>query len=312
MSTTSSTMLWNQSGDKVIGVLASLIAIVFLFFIWTIVQVVGNAQDESEYLNMASELRVLSQQLAAHSRDSSEGKEAAFNELETVRADIQAQMEAFQAGTKDLDPLSQFLPSEVSDLSQVWTRLDADAQAILSSRNEVLFLHEVAEELADTIPELQARYDTVVEILIEGRASAEQVASAQKQTWRAERIARNVDKMLVGGEQADDAADQFILDASEFGEILNSMLNGNPAMGIKRINNEEVRSALFEVADLFEFITGSVDDIFTASPDLKKVSAATEKVFVDSPLMMGQTSKLTEKINDLESRRPVYESSVSA
>ena len=54
MSTTSSTMLWNQSGDKVIGVLASLIEIVFLFFIWTIVQVVGNAQDESEYLNMAS------------------------------------------------------------------------------------------------------------------------------------------------------------------------------------------------------------------------------------------------------------------
>ena len=38
------------------------------------------------------------------------------------------------------------------------------------------------------------------------------------------------------------------MDASEFGEILNGMLNGNAAMGIKRVRDAEARQALDEVS----------------------------------------------------------------
>ncbi len=305
MSTTSSTMLWNQSGNKNIIYLFGAIAVVFAFLIWNIIEVVRYAQDDAEYLNMTGELRVLSQQMATHSREAKEGKASAFEELETVRKEIATQIKSFEKGSVSLPALKQELPKEITELSTVWGRVNADSQTIYANSDRVLFLHEVAATLSASIPELQQKYDTVVDILVDSRASADQVASAQKQTWRAERIARNVDKMLAGGDNADAAADQFNLDASEFGEILNGMLNGNAAMGIKRVRDPEARQALDEVSSLFEFITVSVDDIFKASPDLKKVSESADKIFVDSPVMMEQTSKLAQKINDLEATRPI-------
>ncbi|MCK5880556.1 MAG: methyl-accepting chemotaxis protein [Sinobacterium sp.] len=305
MSTTSSTMLWNRSGNKNIIYLFSAIAIVFAFLIWNIIEIAGYAKDDAEYLNMTSELRVLSQQMATHSREAKEGKASAFDSLESVRKEIAVQIKSFEKGTAVLPALKKQLPKETAELSVVWRRVNEDSKTIYSKSDRVLFLHEVAATLSASIPELQQKYDTVVDILVDSRASADQVASAQKQTWRAERIARNVDKMLAGGDSADAAADQFNLDASEFGEILSGMLNGNAAMGVKRVRDPEARQALDEVSSLFEFITVSVDDIFTASPDLKKVSESADKISVDSPMMMEQTSKLAQKINDLDATRSV-------
>ncbi len=303
MSTTSSTMLWNQSGNKSIIYVFVAIAIVFSFFIWNIIQVVRFAQDDSEYLKMTGELRVLAQQMATHAREAKEGKASAFEELESVRKEIAKLMLSFQKGSEGLPALSDNLPKEIGELSSVWSQVNNDSQTIYANSDRVLFLHEVAATLSASIPELQQKYDTVVDILVDSRASADQVASAQKQTWRAERIARNVDKMLAGGDDADQAADQFNLDASEFGEILNGMLNGNAAMGIKRVRDAEARQALDEVSSLFEFITVSVDDIFKASPDLKKVSESADEIFVDAPVIMEQTSKLAQKVNNLEATR---------
>jgi twitching motility protein PilJ len=298
-------MLFNQSGNKNIFYLFGAIAVVFAFLIWNIIEVVKFAQDDAEYLNMTGELRVLSQQMATHSREAKEGNATAFNELESVRKEIARQIKSFEKGSDSLPALKLELPKEITELSSVWSRVNADSQTIFANSDRVLFLHQVAAELAASIPELQQKYDTVVDILVDTRASADQVAAAQKQTWRAERIARNVDKMLDGGDNADAAADQFNLDAMDFGVILNGMLNGNAAMGIKRMRDPEARQALEEVAGLFEFVTSSVDDIFTASPDLKEVSESADKIFVDAPVMMEQTSKLAQKINDIDATRAV-------
>jgi twitching motility protein PilJ len=277
--------------------------LIFMFFVWNVVQIFRDASDDADYLKITGDLRVLSQQISTHSREAQEGKPSAFDELERVRKEFAKEFKVLDKGSDELAPLSGYLPKEIATLGKVWQRVNADSQTIFANRDRVLFLHEVASTLSASIPELQQKYDTIVDILVDGRASADQVASAQKQTWRAERIARNVDKMLEGGDGADAAADQFNTDASEFGEVLNGMLNGNAALGIKRVRDEEARQALEEVSSLFEFITVSVDDIFKASPDLKKVSESADKILIDSPIMMDETSKLSGKINNLGGQR---------
>lgn len=303
MSTTSSTMIWNHTSNKIILGLAALMGLVFVFFVWNVAQIFENSNDDAEYLRVSGDLRVLAQQMTTHSREAKEGKPSSFEALEQVRKEFSTQYQRLNKGDADLPPLSQHLGKEIDDLGKIWKRVNDSSKTIYANRDRVLFLHEVASTLSASIPELQQKYDTVVDILVSNRASADQVASAQKQTWRAERIARNVDKMLDGGEEATAAADQFNTDASEFGEVLNGMLNGSAAMGIRRVNEPEARQALQEISSLFEFITVSVDDIFKASPDLKKVSEAADKILIDSPLMMEDSSRLASKINNLSSRR---------
>ena len=305
MSTTSSTMIIKQSSNKSIIVVAALMAITFVFFVGNIIHVVQNAAHDAAYLKITGDLRVIGQQISTHSREATQGKQTAFDELERARKEYGNLYGMLKNGSDEagLPALQEQLPKELETLGKVWTRVNTSAETIYANKDRVIFLHEVASTLSASIPELQQKYDTVVDILIDSRGSAEQVAEAQRQTWRAERIARNVDKMLAGGENADLAADQFNLDASQFGEVLNGMINGNAAMGIRRVNDAEARQALDEIAKLFEFITTSVDDIFQATPDLKKVREAADKIVVDAPVMMDETSKLAEDINNLESTR---------
>ena len=267
--------------------------------------VLRDAGFDARYLELTGDLRVLAQQISTHSRQATEGEAESFDALAKARSKSNETLRILQNGTPSLPSPQDMLSSELSTLGQVWGGVNESSATIVDNRERILFLHEVAKTLNDSIPELQAEYNNVVEILLENRAPADQVAVAQKQSWLAERIARNVDKMLQGDQAAKDAADQFNLDASLFGSVLNGMLQGNKVMRISRVTDKDARESLEEINKLFEFVSGSVDEIFQASPDLLNARQAAEKIVVDSPKLMELTSALAERINNLENDRTV-------
>ena len=265
--------------------------------------VVRDAGYDARYMELTGELRVLAQQISTSSRRATAGDAAAFDELSKSRSKFNQAIGILQNGTNDLPPVANLLSAELADLGSLWGKVNDASSTIVDNRERILFLHEVAKTLNDSIPELQVEYNNVVEILLENRAPSDQVAVAQRQSWLAERIARNVDKMLLGQEAAKDAADQFNLDASLFGSVLNGMLQGNRAMRISRVTDKDAKASLEEINKLFEFVSGSVDEIFQASPNLLKARQAAESIVVDSPRVMDSTSILAEQISTLETKR---------
>ncbi len=265
--------------------------------------VLRNAGYDARYLELTGELRVLSQQISTSSRQATEGEAVAFDDLAKARGKFSDTLRVLTNGTPSLPSPQNMLSSELSQLGGLWNQVDGASLTIVDNRERILFLHEVAKTLNDSIPELQAEYNNVVEILLESKAPADQVAVAQKQSWLAERIARNVDKMLQGQEAAKEAADQFNLDASLFGSVLNGMLQGNKAMRISRVTDRDARASLEEINKLFEFVSGSVDEIFQASPDLLNARLAAEQIVVESPKIMQSTSELAGKITSLDTSR---------
>lgn len=267
--------------------------------------VVRDAGYDARYLELTGELRVLSQQISTSSRQATAGEAEAFDQLSKSRGKFNQTLGILQNGTTGLPPAANLLSNELSDLGGLWGKVNGASLTIVDNRERILFLHEVAKTLNDSIPELQAEYNNVVEILLENRAPSDQVAVAQRQSWLAERIARNVDKMLQGQDAAKEAADQFNLDASLFGSVLSGMLQGNKAMRISQVTDKDAKASLEEINQLFEFVSGSVDEIFQASPDLLKARQAAEGIVVDSPRVMESTSKLAEQISTLESKRNI-------
>ena len=305
MSTTSNSVISKLPSNRNLVLLTVVIAACAIAFAVNIGIVLRDAGHDAKYLELTGELRVLSQQIATHSREATEGQAQAFDKLGKARNEFESAVNTLQNGNSDLPSPKEYLSSELNNLGTVWGRVDTGAKTILSNKERILFLHEVARTLNDSIPELQQEYNNVVEILIDNRAPSEQVALAQKQSWLAERIARNVDKMLIGGEGSNEAADQFNLDASLFGSVLTGMLEGNPAMRISRVKDKEAKQSLTEIAKLFEFVTGSVDDIFQASPDLLKVRKAANGILVDSPLIMEETSNIAQHVATLSDERGI-------
>jgi len=263
-------------------------------------QLFQNAERDQKYIQLTSDLRASSFRLAALSRDATSGTEQAFNHLR----DVVASMENSWSQLKQSDEQTRrLLAQEITEFDGVWGRVKQSSQEITDNKDTIIFLHDVATTLNESLPELQAEHNNIVEILLENRAPADQVSVAQMQSWRAERIGRNVDKMLRGGADADRAADQFNLDASLFGKVLDGMKKGDVAMSISRVTDPEAIASLEEISELFEFVSGSVREIFDASPALFKARRATNSILDEGPAMLSALGALSDSIAALPDNR---------
>ena len=250
----------------------------------------GNDQRD---LTLVGELRALSYRVTSLSRDSTSGDEAAFGELQSVVTSMVGTWNRLSSESSDN---SRALASEFAGYDRVWQRVKGNAQTIITNKDTIIFLNDVATNLNESLPELQAEHNYIVEILLENSAPADQVSVAQMQSWRAERIGRNVDKMLRGGANADEAADQFNLDANLFGKVLTGMAEGDAALSISRISDGDAIESLSEIRELFDIVSGSVREIFEASPALFKARQSSDALLDDSPLLLESLGQLGDKI----------------
>jgi len=250
------------------------------------------ANTAQQNITEASELRVVSQQIAKNALEAAAGNAEAFELLDSARRNFQASWDE----VKDADVGDEAV---VAELGSQWQEVAESVDVILRGEDTVLDLHEVADTLAQTVPQLQAEYEGVVEILVDTGADPEQIAFAQKQSLLAERIVRSIDKVLAGGEGAVQAADSFGRDASQFGRVLNGMIEGDDALGISQIDDPDALDYLAEIASLFdEFVNQSVDEILATAPELFQVRAAADNIFARSQDLLVQSTALNQEFED--------------
>ena len=261
-----------------------------------------DAEQDAEYERQAAELRASSYRLTALSRDATGGNKAEFKNLRAVIEVMDKTSKALKSGEGKNKIL---LADELAAYDSVWTRTKQMAEVITTNEASIILMHDVAKTLNEALPELQAEHDNIVEILLENKATPEQVSVAQRQSWFAERIGRNVDKMLRGGLDADKAADEFNRDANRFGKVLEAMKDGDASMGIAKITNAQANESLQRITKLFAFVSGSIKDIYEKSPDLFSARQALNGVMDGSPLLQQRLADLSDKIKDLPSKRRV-------
>ena len=253
------------------------------------------ANKAQENITRASEMRVISQQIAKNALEAAAGNADAFELLDKSQKGFQSAWNA----VKD-EQVSD--PEAMARLQTLWDEVNANADVILKGEDTVLDLHEVADTLAQTIPSLQAEYEGVVEILVTTDAAPEQIAFAQRQSWLAERIVRSIAKVLEGGDGAVIAADSFGRDASLFGRIMNGMIEGDAAMGIDQVNDPDALDYLAEIADLFdEFVNQSVDEILETAPELFQVRNAADTIFRRSQDLLEESTNLNNQFENTTS-----------
>ncbi|MDD7804382.1 MAG: methyl-accepting chemotaxis protein [Endozoicomonas sp. (ex Botrylloides leachii)] len=254
-----------------------------------------NSRDQANSSN-AGELRVLSQQIAKNASEATTGKVEAFVLLKDARNQFDQRFTNLKnvSSLPTTHTLEQGYSgnTQISALGAAWNALKFEADNILSAEEKILALHSTVRTLEEIIPQLQIEYDGVIELFLDNEASAEQVAIAQRQPWLAERILKSANSLLSGGGAAVVAADSLSRDTELFERILTGMINGNSALGIAKVSNEEAIDRLAEIADLFKMVQNSVSEILEASPQLFQVRKASNQIFTDSQQLLQQTSIL--------------------
>src|SRR5690625_661727 len=179
------TTKWNIS--RHVFLLSSAFLILVAFLVVNLVMVFMDAARDRQNMELVSELRTLSYRVSGLSRDATNGEDEAFTELEAV-------VNQMRTAWRRLNQNSHELPRPVlSAFATELAAVEVEAGAIVEGRDTILFLHNVVDTLNARLPQLQVEHNQVVDILLDGDAPADQVATAQAQSWLVERIGRNVD-----------------------------------------------------------------------------------------------------------------------
>lgn len=287
-----------QNANRPIVGLIGLLGMLTIALVVVLFLINRNSSHDAQYIDYAGDLRVLSQEIAKNATEAAGGTEAAFDQLQSSRDRFNELWGYLRKGNPEtgLPPLE--LTGETS-VQPLWTDVRTNADEILATRSAVLELHQVAGELNSIIPDLQVEYEDVVDILINTEAAPQQISLAQRQSLLAERIARSVNNILSGDEDAVVAANQFGQDAQRFGRVLNAQLRGDESMDVSALANPDAQFILEYVEnELFSVVDENVDRILNFSPDLFQARESANTIFTQSPELLNETSELVSLIQN--------------
>jgi len=274
----------------IVGLLVMMLA-AFVFYTAAAIQ---DGYDK-EYLGLLGEQRVLSQRISKFAGQANKGVPATFDQLKKYRDEFNHNLRLLQAG----DPDSGMPPSDRDDVveklnlvAKHWKRYNTNAQVIINARGVVIALREIVKMINENSAQLLAMTDEVATMMAQKGSPADQVYIASRQLMLSQRIINNVNRVLEGGEGAVTAADRFGRDAALYGRVVTGLLEGDKALNIKQVRDDEVVSKLEDVSDLFGMLGQQVSGILERSPEMFQVSEAIQNVLNDSDQLLDSLSAL--------------------
>ncbi len=270
-------------------------------FIASLVIVYNDGVKDQNNLQQIAELRAQAYRLTSLSRDATSGSEKAFGELAGVVSKMDASWNQLHSNERAMSELK----TQFDAYGAIWGRAKNNAQDIVKNKDLIVTLNGVGKTLNANLPSLQSEHRNIVEILLDTKAPADQVSDAQLQSWIAERIGRNVDKMLRGDADAAQAADQFNTDANVYGRMLRGMKEGDSMMHISRVSDASARSSLEKITKLFESVNKNVQEMFEGSATLFRARQASDALLTESPQLLQALTDTADKINALSNSRPI-------
>jgi len=300
----------NQSNLKgqrsVLVYLASGLLIISLVFVTiTFFLLARNVQHEQEWMTLATNVQVTSQQLAKSAGESASGNLDAFLELGNSRGKISAAMGKLRVGSAStrLPPTPKAVEVPMKQLTLTWTRMNNNASSILDREKLILELASARNIIQENIPGIQKNTDASIRALIKSDAPTNQIVFASRALVLADRILRRVSEVLQGGSNAVNAAENLGKDRELFDQVLNALLRGNSRLGVTQVRNTKALQSLGRVRSLFETIKPQIQAILNSSSDLFEVRGAADEIFLDSRDVFEEAAGLKSAIAEIPQNR---------
>jgi twitching motility protein PilJ len=288
----------SQPGGRIVVAAGAVLALAILAFVWNLYVILRDAGRDAGYQRVVSQVRLVSQRVETGARQSVAGDSEAPVRLGNSRAELEGALKELTLGTETLPSPAELLGDDLNRLRTVWGEIDPAASTIVAKKDSIRFVGETARALEEAIPRLQEKASRVVELLAGAGLPARTVAQAERQSWLAERVARNVDRMLAGGSEATEAAEQVSRDIREFQRVL-AELQGLPQVA----SNADALANLREIGTLFEPVGERREQIANAAPDLVQAREAADVIQRNAPAILAATSGVSERIANFGSQR---------
>jgi methyl-accepting chemotaxis protein len=268
-----------------LGILGCLGGVAYTF---TMVQ--QESGQEGEYRLASDKLRILSQQVTANARESVLGDEATFRDLKENLESFSVELDQLQVGA---------LADEALRIKERWTPVHEASQMLLEAGPSVVYLETVSSQLEQNVRPIQDQFEIVVDVLENQPVSSGTLIAAQKAPWLAERIARNLAKIQLGGADSLVYAKEFRTDTGSYAAVVNALSNGSSKMGVDRVNTPRSVRALDNASARFAIVSNSVDKIAGAAAQMREAATARDAIARDENGLSDAIAALVPAIEKL-------------
>ncbi|QNY28088.1 methyl-accepting chemotaxis protein [Acinetobacter seifertii] len=244
----------------------------------------------NELTRSMGELRLLSQTISRQATEATaSGSPEAMKELVASR-------QLFAKNIKNVEDIYGTSSKEYKKVAGLWKSLAYDIDLISSQQDVINQLYNMNISISDSIPEIQAEYNLMVDKMVREKVSSNQVVVAKNQVFIAERILRSINSVFVGTENSENSAHDFSVDIETFGVYLDAQLNGNAELGVAKVDSPEVRESLEGIKTEYDKVLKSAaTSVLKHTNQIVNVRQSSSEIFSQSDAMLNALGDLSDQ-----------------
>lgn len=249
-----------------------------------------NVPRHNELTRSMGELRLLSQTISRQATEATaSGSPEAMKELVASR-------QLFAKNIKNVENIYGTSSKEYKKVASLWKSLAYDIDLISSQQDVINQLYNMNISISDSIPEIQAEYNLMVDKMVREKVSSNQVVVAKNQVFIAERILRSINSVFVGTENSENSAHDFSVDIETFGVYLDAQLNGNAELGVAKVDSPEVRESLEGIKTEYDKVLKSAaTSVLKHTNQIVNVRQSSSEIFSQSDAMLTALGDLSDQ-----------------
>ena len=301
------TRVKQRLGGRRLPVLAALLAIVIVVDAGLVVYDARQATFNTLYVAAVGKIRMLSQRLAKAAQQASQGNSVAFKQLRESRDEFAGVVQLLESGGNvngvNLPATPQHVRPQLSVLQTKWQKTEHNADLVIGEERNLVALGAAVRAINDSNPALLELADEIAALSVQSGGSARQNATTAHLVMLTQRMAKNANAMLAGDVVDPEVAFLLGKDTNTFRDEVQGLLQGNEAMRIARVNDEELRGKLGELESGFKQYQAGVAQILGNMQRLVNAKRATRDIFNDSEALLGAAEDLATGYDTLIAAR---------
>ena len=257
----------------------ALVSLAYLFY---------NVPRHNQLIRSVGELRLLSQTISKQATEATEsGSQEAITKLQQSQKD-------FNENLLEIENIHGKSTDEYQKVQVMWTELSKNIDLISAHQKVLNQLYDTNISISETVPEIQAEYNLMVDQMARQGLPSSQVIIAKNQVFIAERILRSINSVLSGTDGNVSTSD-FGVDIDTFGTYLNAELNGNAELGVDRIADPALRESLESIKSEYDKVLKSAAaTVLKNGNQIVNVRQASSQIFSKSDVMLDNLGHLSD------------------
>ncbi|MBK1432012.1 methyl-accepting chemotaxis protein [Acinetobacter pittii] len=257
----------------------ALVSLAYLFY---------NVPRHNQLIRSLGELRLLSQTISKQATEATEsGSQEAITKLQQSQKD-------FNENLLEIENIHGKSTDEYQKVQVMWTELSKNIDLISAHQKVLNQLYDTNISISETVPEIQAEYNLMVDQMARQGLPSSQVIIAKNQVFIAERILRSINSVLSGTDGNVSTSD-FGVDIDTFGTYLNAELNGNAELDVDHIADPALRESLESIKSEYDKVLKSAAaTVLKNGNQIVNVRQASSQIFSKSDVMLDNLGHLSD------------------